>query len=275
MNELLLSSGKFFGQTFRNRTFRGISLTSLIYPGMEKHEKHSHEQALFCLSLKGAYSEQHGTRNITYPPGSIVFHPADEEHATEVNEGGSQVFVIEIGPEWIQRLEEYSCTPSTVIDLNHSEMSWYAKRMFYAFNEPGIDNDMQIEGLVLELLSCLVKENWKKFEVPFWLPKVLELLRSDFHQSLTIKYIAKEIGINPIQLSRTFRKCMRLSIAEYKSRLRVEFASEQLRCTSKDLRDVAMKAGFADQSHLTRLFKRFVGTTPAAYRQSFRKRDHT
>jgi AraC family transcriptional regulator len=274
MNELLLSCGKFFGQTSRSRAFRGISLTSLIYPGTEKHEKHSHEQALFCLSLRGVYSEQYGTRNITYLPGSIVFHPADEEHATEVNEIGSQVFVIEIGPEWIQRLEEYSCTPSSVIDLNHSEMSWYGKRMFYAFNESGIDNDMQIEGLVLELLSCLVKGNSKKCEVPAWLPKVLELLRRDCQQSHTIEAIAKEIGINPNQLSRTFRKCMRQSIAEYVNRLRVEFASEQLRCTSMDLRDVAIKAGFADQSHLTRIFKRYVGNTPAAYRQSFKRRNH-
>ena len=54
-------------------------------------------------------------------------------------------------------------------------------------------------------------------------------------------------------------------------RLRVERARLLIQEGASDLASVALEAGFADQSHFTRVFRRLVGTTPGEYRRSARR----
>jgi AraC family transcriptional regulator len=60
---------------------------------------------------------------------------------------------------------------------------------------------------------------------------------------------------------------MALPIGDYVQRLRVRWASAELCRPGARLADVAAAAGFADQSHLTRVFKRVTGATPSAFRK--------
>lgn len=57
-----------------------------------------------------------------------------------------------------------------------------------------------------------------------------------------------------------------MPIGDYVHRLRVRYASEALRRPGARLADVAADAGFADQSHMTRVFKRVTGVTPGDFR---------
>ena len=67
-----------------------------------------------------------------------------------------------------------------------------------------------------------------------------------------------------MHLSRVFRKTYHTTLGEYLNGLRVEFAFEQLKNPEADLSELALAAGFADQSHFTRVFKRITGNTPGA-----------
>jgi AraC family transcriptional regulator len=51
-------------------------------------------------------------------------------------------------------------------------------------------------------------------------------------------------------------------------RLRIEYACEQLSATTRPLADIALIAGFSDQSHFTVNFKQQIGTSPSQYRRS-------
>jgi AraC family transcriptional regulator len=53
---------------------------------------------------------------------------------------------------------------------------------------------------------------------------------------------------------------------------RVEVAKERLRDDRLSLLDVALACGFADQSHLTRVFTRVVGVSPGAWRRALEER---
>jgi transcriptional regulator GlxA family with amidase domain len=50
----------------------------------------------------------------------------------------------------------------------------------------------------------------------------------------------------------------------------VAVAQQLLRRTDLGLVDIALKAGFCDQSHLSRSFRRFAGLPPRAYRALLR-----
>jgi AraC family transcriptional regulator len=54
--------------------------------------------------------------------------------------------------------------------------------------------------------------------------------------------------------------------------VRIEFARRQLAVSGAALGDIAVAAGFCDQSHFSRLFKRYTGQTPAEYRLALQPR---
>lgn len=105
---------------------------------------------------------------------------------------------------------------------------------------------------------------------PHWLRQATAMIREEFRQPLTVRGIAQEIGVHPVHLSRVFRRFHRASIGDTLRRVRVQFACDRLREPDVQLADLALSAGFCDQSQLTRSFKRVVGTTPGRYRERAR-----
>jgi AraC-like DNA-binding protein len=69
-----------------------------------------------------------------------------------------------------------------------------------------------------------------------------------------------------VHFAAVFRRHYGCSVGEYLRRRRVHRARQRLAETDLPLAEIATEAGFADQSHLTRMFKRFVGLTPGQYR---------
>jgi AraC family transcriptional regulator len=63
-----------------------------------------------------------------------------------------------------------------------------------------------------------------------------------------------------------------ITFAGYVRHVRIEFARRELAASGAPLGDIAAAAGFCDQSHFSRLFKRYTGQTPAEYRLALQAR---
>jgi AraC-like DNA-binding protein len=89
-------------------------------------------------------------------------------------------------------------------------------------------------------------------------------LRQRFHETVTLEELGHISRMSRFHLVRAFAAHIGLTPHAYQTRLRVERAMALLR---KGLRpgEVATLTGFADQSHLTRHFRRIVGVTPGNY----------
>jgi AraC-like DNA-binding protein len=74
--------------------------------------------------------------------------------------------------------------------------------------------------------------------------------------------------MDKFQLVRGFGRVYGLTPHAYLMQRRIHLARALLAAGEPVIR-VATDAGFADQSHLTRLFTRTLGITPAAYRRAF------
>jgi AraC-like DNA-binding protein len=72
-------------------------------------------------------------------------------------------------------------------------------------------------------------------------------------------------GLTRYELARQFRSAIGTSPYRYSLMRRLDCARAQLRW-NRSLADVALAAGFADQAHLSRMFKHAFGVTPARYR---------
>jgi AraC family transcriptional regulator len=95
-----------------------------------------------------------------------------------------------------------------------------------------------------------------------------EILSANLDGSLPIKEVARECRLSVGHFSRAFRRTMGVAPHSWLLACRVEAAKEKLRDDRLTLLDVALACGFADQSHLTRVFTRVAGISPGAWRRA-------
>ena len=88
----------------------------------------------------------------------------------------------------------------------------------------------------------------------------------EFRAPLTVAGVAASVGVHPVHLAREFRKAYRSTVGEYIRRRRITFACREILRSDTPLTEIAMAAGFSDQSHFSRTFKRLTGKTPSLYR---------
>jgi AraC family transcriptional regulator len=102
---------------------------------------------------------------------------------------------------------------------------------------------------------------------PPWLRLAREMLRERSADGIAIGDVARECGVHPVHLARTFRRFFACSPGAYLRRCRLARAAALLRESGEGIGAVALRAGFADQSHLTHAFRQAHGVTPAEYRR--------
>jgi AraC family transcriptional regulator len=97
--------------------------------------------------------------------------------------------------------------------------------------------------------------------------RVTDFVSANLCEDLSLETLAGQVGFSPYHFARLFRQSTGESPHEFVLHLRLEKARYLLRETNAPLAFVAFESGFANQSHLTRSFKRYLGLTPKAYRQ--------
>lgn len=93
---------------------------------------------------------------------------------------------------------------------------------------------------------------------------VEEDLTCNFGEQITLRDIANSSGYSVYQIIRTFRRRLGVTPHAYLVRMRLHYAAEML-LSGDTIAGAAAEAGFSDQSHMTRHFKREFGTTPRQY----------
>jgi transcriptional regulator GlxA family with amidase domain len=88
--------------------------------------------------------------------------------------------------------------------------------------------------------------------------------------SLDLEQLADAAHVSPSSLGRAFRDVLDTTPWRYVMRRRIDHAKRLLAHTDRPLADIALDAGFYDQAHFSRTFKRFTDTTPGTFREENR-----
>ncbi|MBR1146959.1 AraC family transcriptional regulator [Bradyrhizobium sp. AUGA SZCCT0431] len=102
---------------------------------------------------------------------------------------------------------------------------------------------------------------------PWQVKRVSERLASDLGGTLSLQQIAAEFDLSVSHFSRAFRKSTGLPPHQWLLRQRVKAAKQLMAVRDLPLSEIAISAGFANQSHFTRVFSSFVGASPGAWRR--------
>jgi len=126
---------------------------------------------------------------------------------------------------------------------------------------------LALEGLALEIIS-LVERRSDRRHPPAWLPHAIELSHIVSERGVRLTEVARQLGVHPTHFARTFRLHTGRTFGEHLREHRLAAACRALRSSTQPLAEIAVMAGFADQSHMTRTFRRLLGTTPRVYRST-------
>ena len=105
---------------------------------------------------------------------------------------------------------------------------------------------------------------------PRKLRKAIEFINNnlDEEQAVAIPAVADEVQMSYSHFSRAFKQSMGVSPNVYMTEQRIERAKKLLSETDFRIADIALRTGFASQSHFTSTFRKLVWTTPKAFRDT-------
>jgi len=127
--------------------------------------------------------------------------------------------------------------------------------------------ELACEGLALELLAMALRAGAAcDRSPPRWLFQVRDALHEEPERPTSVAALARAVGVERTRLIRAFRRHFHATPAAYLRKLRAGEAARLLVETDAPIAEIALTTGFADQSHLNRIFKRLMGCTPAAFR---------
>jgi AraC family transcriptional regulator len=98
------------------------------------------------------------------------------------------------------------------------------------------------------------------------LRSAIEFIHSKLDQDLALSEIAAAVDLSPTYFARQFRLATGLPPHQFVLQARVEHAKRQLTHSALSLSDIALDCGFCNQEHFSRVFRKYSGTTPGAYR---------
>lgn len=264
------SSNKFHGRTLMSREVNGFALREIIHQPSGKIPKHSHELAHIGFVLRGNFIEECEGKKLECKPLSASFLAPGATHSDDFR---SEVhcYVLEIAPKRLNDLCEILTLKEPVFSYG-GKLSWLALRLYQEARQKDEASSLAIEGLSLEILAELARKradgNFQK--PPRWLEQANEFIRERFTESLTHEQIAETVAVHPVYLAQLFRRYYGCTIGEYARKLRIEFACRRISATHDPLVEIALDAGFYDQSHFSKVFKHFTGFTPSRFRAILR-----
>lgn len=243
-------------------------LSEVVHPKAFDVPEHYHELAYFMLIVGGSYTERFAGRSVDHQPMSLLWHREGISHRDRIGTAGARCFIVEIKHSGLDGLREFSSVPSDFVEVG-SRLVWTAARLFSEFKGWRSGSDLVAEGLALEMLGLAARHDAvSESRAPVWLRKIVERLNEEYTGNISTSDLAGDVDVHPVHLASVFRKFRGETIGDHVHRLRVEHASKMLADGNTPLAEIAYSAGFCDQSHFTRLFKRYTGMTPGQFRRS-------
>jgi AraC family transcriptional regulator len=247
------------------KAFVGSFETQLInFPANHRLRAFDFDRDYFVVVLDGTLSKAFRTVRWSLARDSFATMPEGATHATVFGPAPVRVVAVrgrsggELGKLEFRHVQAAAATAlgwRLAGELRANDSSWA----------------LAAEGIVLQLLALAGRAGRDVPERrPSWLRDVRDLLDERVPEQATLTDLAALVGVHPVHLARCFRREYGMTVAQYARSLRLDWAAERLVAGESTLAEIAVEAGFADQSHFTRVFRRYAGVTPGRYRALLR-----
>ena len=248
----------------RRRVFCGERLAARVswYAPGERMQRHAHDCHQLSLLLLGTLAEQtaQGEERLAVP--ALGVKQAGVAHANDYGPAGALMLGIDlpatfdlhenlgIGRAWQWR----GHAPQPLLLQGRELLS-----ALFAGELAATD----VDGRLWELLAGMAASDERPSGTPpRWLALCCQRLQEE---NAPLTELAGQLGVHPVYLARAFARWMGCAPSVFRARAQLQRALPLL-AKGQALADVAQQAGFADQSHFSRIARAHSGLTPARLR---------
>jgi AraC-like DNA-binding protein len=257
----------------------GLLLEKYRYaPGpAEELPKHSHHEYQICLSLDfpGVYGYRGASHAV--PVGSLsVIHPGEVHSARDPEERltSSSFRMMYVEPALLGEAAAEVAGRRGALPffrdpiMEDRDLAWDFLRLHVALEgaTPSLEQDTRLLSVLTQLVEhhAGIRSSPPPGRERRAVKLAREYLEDNLGGSVSLEDLARLANLSPFHLARVFRDEVGLPPHAYQTQARLGRARSLLLRGWPAAR-VARETGFADQSHLTRRFKRLVGVTPGRY----------
>ncbi len=226
--------------------------------------RHGHASPHLCFLETGGFRERHAGRDKAMVSGMLRSSPSGDEHDIAIQAPSCCLLLLLHG-------DPLTRTPGTTTErqfIVSTRIERLARRLSHGLMAGLMVSPLQVEAAVLELVAATLASNRRReSEPPAWLRRIREQIQDEPSHIPSTTALAAESGYHPVYVARAFRQFYGIGLGEYSRLVRAEYALELLAKQDEALSQVAFRAGYADQSHLTRSLRHLTGFTPGEIRK--------
>jgi AraC-like DNA-binding protein len=236
--------------------------------------RHTHDQFGLGLIERGAQRSASGRGVVEAGTGDIItVNPGEVHDGAPIGAGGRSWRMLYLDPtivaEWRRDTAEECAAPAaefTRPTLRDDRIANLFRTLFQAMTAAHADRGgLAADEALWHMLGGLLQAGPRKeCAVPAGIASARALIDDDPASPLTLAALAHAAGLSRYQFLRGFARATGLTPHAYLMQRRLHHA-RQLIGRGVRLADAAADSGFADQSHMTRLFVRSFGMAPGTY----------
>ncbi|WP_316836010.1 AraC family transcriptional regulator [Pedobacter nutrimenti] len=265
-------------RVLNNTILNAMYITDLgFYPAAETHYTHRENGCpemiiILCVDGKGKYQTKAGSFDVL--PGQFFILPPNQWHKYEADQTDSwSIIWIRIGGNNVNKLNLQPAVRKCYKPM-YTNSTQEIGRLFddiYSTLENGYSlqhityANMTLQH-ILALLLYRLQENKK--EVISLTNKVIHFMRTHIAEQFALKDLASTFNYSPSQFSNLFKKETGYSPVDYFIHLKIQHGCKLLDLTNMKIYEVALKVGYHDPYHFSKLFKKIMHLSPEQYRQA-------
>lgn len=241
-----------------------------------EYKKHTHNEFSLGIVEKGHTRFFVNGSTSIIGPGSIVFIPPQVVHSCTPGKQDEWCYkMLFMQAEWFHSVTGQHAALQTLF-----QAAGFLDRKLFSATQSMLNslfiagNPLEQETRIIDYLGRLAQNEPDLRSEALHCPalamkRAREYISENFKEKIKLDDLVATTGISKYHLIRYFQQVYFLPPHTLQTVLRVNYAKREL-AKGQRIIDIALETGFADQSHFTRTFKKYVGTTPEVYQLSAR-----
>lgn len=240
------------------REFSGATVRRVIDRSDARVPEHAHDWPVLSIFVLGRYVNETELGETLIAGPSAIFYQAGAAHRNAVGSVGFEQIEIEFDAAWLGR----ALMPATPVSRWLGGNTGAEARKLARFCSLETD-ERRIRAALRRFVQGADSQTERA--APSWVHTIHRQICHD--TTLRVNTLAREVRRHPSWLGAAYRKATGEGPMEAAARFRVEHAARALRETNHSCADIALEAGFCDQSHMNRTFRRLLGRAPSEVRE--------
>lgn len=223
--------------------------------------------------INGEHRKLHkGTLQLIQPNDSHRIVSSKSKKCTHIN--------ISVTPQKLESIcnaidisvNELTENAQAVTNLSLSELEYFIK-VAERVSLLNFNSDEKFRVLICEMIVeavCILYKNMisSGLDCPQWFTEILDKIHSPQYCGSCANDVYKLAGFSPPVVIEHFKKYTGKTVVEYLKSIKMNKACELLKNTDTPIIEISSILGYASLSHFNRVFKEYLGITPAAYRRT-------